>query len=296
MARPNKQGLDYFPLDVDIFSDEKTKHIGTFYGDTGIIVIIKLMCRIYRNGYYLPWDQDEELSFAKYEAYIPVKKLNLIINEALKRKFFDDSIYKEFKILTSRGIQARYFTACKLRKSIKVDSRYLLVNPKDYNNSIEIISGLTPINSELTPQRKVNKNKTNNERGDNVSTLSQFYNEQLSLIENDKNPTAIHYSQLVAYILEENELKTMLNGLLFFQNQLSFEEFNVLWETICTNLNKYKDALLKINDNIMYQKGSSLFTRLKSWFDQDKEPETLNPSIKPKKIYTPNHKINGTQH
>ncbi len=27
MARPNKQGLDYFPLDVDFFNDEKIEAI-----------------------------------------------------------------------------------------------------------------------------------------------------------------------------------------------------------------------------------------------------------------------------
>ena len=38
MARPNKEGLDYFPFDVDFFSDEK---IGSISGEFGIKDVYK---------------------------------------------------------------------------------------------------------------------------------------------------------------------------------------------------------------------------------------------------------------
>ena len=37
MARPNKIGLDYFPLDVDIFEDEKISAISGEFGIKGEI-------------------------------------------------------------------------------------------------------------------------------------------------------------------------------------------------------------------------------------------------------------------
>ena len=44
MARPNKIGLDYFPLDVDIFEDEKISAISGEFGIKGEITVIKLLC------------------------------------------------------------------------------------------------------------------------------------------------------------------------------------------------------------------------------------------------------------
>ena len=50
--RPIKQGLDYFPLDVDMDTDDKIVLIESRYGSDGFTVIIKLLMKIYRNGYY----------------------------------------------------------------------------------------------------------------------------------------------------------------------------------------------------------------------------------------------------
>ena len=53
LARPRKDGLDYFPLDVDLFEDYKIKILKARYGADGIILYLYLLCRIYRQGYYM---------------------------------------------------------------------------------------------------------------------------------------------------------------------------------------------------------------------------------------------------
>ena len=55
MARPTKKGLDYFPFDVDFFEDEKIAAISGEFGLKGEIVAVKLLCAIYRNGYFILW-------------------------------------------------------------------------------------------------------------------------------------------------------------------------------------------------------------------------------------------------
>ena len=52
MARPTKEGLDYFPLDVDVFEDEKIEAIAGEFGLKGEIAVIKLLCAIYKKGYF----------------------------------------------------------------------------------------------------------------------------------------------------------------------------------------------------------------------------------------------------
>ena len=58
MARPMKNGLTYFPFDVDFFTDKKIKRLRAKYGADGIAVYMYLLCEIYRSGYYIEYDKD----------------------------------------------------------------------------------------------------------------------------------------------------------------------------------------------------------------------------------------------
>ena len=58
MARPRKQGLDYFPMDVNLFSGKEIHIIQDQYGTDGISFYVYLLCNIFKNGYYLQLDTD----------------------------------------------------------------------------------------------------------------------------------------------------------------------------------------------------------------------------------------------
>ena len=62
MARPKKTGLDYFPFDVQFFSNKKIKILKARYGTDGVVLFLFLLCEIYKNGYYLIWDDDINMS------------------------------------------------------------------------------------------------------------------------------------------------------------------------------------------------------------------------------------------
>lgn len=65
MARPTKDGIDYFPLDVDFLQDDKIRLIKAEFGSKGILIVISLLCDIYRTtGYYKVWDKDSCLLMA----------------------------------------------------------------------------------------------------------------------------------------------------------------------------------------------------------------------------------------
>ena len=285
MARPNKQGLDYFPFGVNFFEDEKIRFIRALYGNTGINVVIKILCRIYSEGYYTKWETDEIMIFAKYAAFIPEKKLNMIIEEALKRNLFSNDLYQKYTILTSEDIQKVFFTACKSRKHLKIEKQYLLVNPNDYGISKEVYSNETEVNSEITTERKEKEIKVNESENTSIS-LSDFYTTELLAIQGKHTPLAKAYSDLVSYILGNNELKASLKGLINFKEQLSFDQFNQLWDKKCGVYSKYQSALLKIHEIVEYQKYDSLFSRLMTWFDMDKDQDSLQPMTKPKKVLT----------
>ncbi len=134
MARPKKQGLDYFPLDVNV--DNKLEILESEYGILGFGFIIKLFQKIYANGYYLEWNQYSASLFKK-EVGIEKEKINEIIDFCLDINIFDKRLYQQCQILTSRGIQKRYFTVCKRRKEVEVIKEYLLVKPQDYGINVD---------------------------------------------------------------------------------------------------------------------------------------------------------------
>jgi hypothetical protein len=59
MSRPLKKGIDYFSMDVTIFSDRKIRRVIHSCGAASIAIILKLWCSIYdEKGYYISVDDD----------------------------------------------------------------------------------------------------------------------------------------------------------------------------------------------------------------------------------------------
>ena len=125
MARVTKQGVDYFPMDV--YTDDKFKFIEIKFKLEGFAVIIKLFQRIYAQGYWCYWGEDEVLIFA-HEINISTNLLDEIVNEALIRDIFCKQMYDQYEILTSQGIQKRYKEITKRRKEVEIVTEYLLID------------------------------------------------------------------------------------------------------------------------------------------------------------------------
>lgn len=125
MARPTKQGLDYFPLDVGFFGDQKIRILKARYGADGIAVYVKLLCDVYKEGYFLPVDDWADYVFVMSdEIGATVDKVEQIIafmrNRGLLRVFKGEDVkktgYNFDAVITSHGIQKRYAEALKSRK------------------------------------------------------------------------------------------------------------------------------------------------------------------------------------
>jgi hypothetical protein len=125
MARPNKQGVDYFPLDVHL--DDKFKFIEIKYKLEGFAILIKLMQKIYSCGYWYKWTEDEALLFSD-ELRTDFDLVQKVVNECLERDVFNKDMYEEYDILTSKGIQKRYKEIVRRRKDVEVTEEYLLID------------------------------------------------------------------------------------------------------------------------------------------------------------------------
>lgn len=135
MARPTKEGLDYFPLDTDIDQDEKIIVVVAKFGMRGFGVIIRFMMEVYKNGYFYRWTEKEHYIVSMKVAE-PVEFLNEVVEECLKWGFFDQEMFDEYGILTSKGFQKRFLLAANRRKGHLIKPEYNLVNV-DINHSSE---------------------------------------------------------------------------------------------------------------------------------------------------------------
>ena len=129
MARPKKTGLDYFPFDTDFFDDEAMVCIAGEFGIKGEITAVKLLCAVYRNGYFILWDEKLKMKMLRSLPGISPELLDQILNRLVKWGFFDETLFGSVKVLTSRKIQERYFGAVR-RRHTAGGLPYLLVDVK----------------------------------------------------------------------------------------------------------------------------------------------------------------------
>lgn len=145
-GRNKKVGLDWFALDVAM--DTKVELLEAEFGLKGFAVFVKLLQRIYgENGYYCEWDEEVELLFSRRinEGRSFVSE---VVRTAIRRGIFDEDKFKNYGILTSRGIQERFLNAVERRKQVDVKNEYLLVhNASDFKNA-NIIGINVNINTE----------------------------------------------------------------------------------------------------------------------------------------------------
>jgi hypothetical protein len=172
MGRNIKNGLDYFPVDVKI--DDNLELLEAEHGLQGFAIVIKLWQKIYSAGYYIDWNQDCALLFSR-KINSDVNLINSVINTCFKRGLLDEKKYKKYAILTSSGIQKRFFLICKQlkRTQVNVTNEYLLINPED-NSIIPEENHINPVEST----QKKGKEKKGKEKED-WRTDFEFYKSEL---------------------------------------------------------------------------------------------------------------------
>lgn len=131
MARPTKQGLDYFALDVNM--NDEVEIIEAEHGLIGFAILIKLFQRIYSEGYYHDWTDREKILFSN-RVNVDRNLLTSIVDSCIQWGIFDKNLYETYNILTSRRIQNHYLTATYKRTGVEVIQEYLLIDITDRTN------------------------------------------------------------------------------------------------------------------------------------------------------------------
>ena len=127
-------GINYFPVSVNFMEENAMEVIEVKYGIKGSAIVLKLMCKIYKEGYYIRWDEEQCLIFAnKAGREVQAEEVKGIIKILFIKGILDENSYRENRILTSESIQKVWLEATKRRKRELSELPYLIVKTEKEN-------------------------------------------------------------------------------------------------------------------------------------------------------------------
>ena len=156
-------GINYFPVGVNFMEENAMEVIEAKYGIKGSAIVLKLMCKIYKEGYYIRWDEEQCLIFAnKAGREVQAEEVQGIIENLFTKGILDRNSYQENGILTSESIQKVWMEATKRRKRELSELPYLMVKPEKENGKADTPPALQEIQQpELFKKEKTPVNPKN---------------------------------------------------------------------------------------------------------------------------------------
>ena len=156
-------GINYFPVGVNFMEENAMEVIEAKYGIKGSAIVLKLMCKIYKEGYYIRWDEEQCLIFAnKAGREVQAEEVQGIIEILFTKGILDRNSYQENGILTSESIQKVWMEATKRRKRELSELPYLMGKPEKENGKADTPPALQEIQQpELFKKEKTPVNPKN---------------------------------------------------------------------------------------------------------------------------------------
>lgn len=144
MANKQNKGILYYTVDTDMPDDEKIQLLCAEHGKImGLGFITLLLSKLYREGYYYDWNERSKKLFA-FISGLSMEQLDSMISTLLEVEFINNRLFKEYGIITSKGIQERYIEATRKRKEVPIVKNYWLVELPSNN----LLLKLEPTNTK----------------------------------------------------------------------------------------------------------------------------------------------------
>lgn len=248
MARPRKDGLEYYPMDVNFLGDIKVKKVIRSHGIQAVVVILHLLGTVYRdNGYYVTYD-DDLLFITADELNLEEKYVKDVVEKLLEVDFFSREQAEKNKVLTSIGIQERYRKATERRISVNINDSLCIQKSRSIG-----------VNDSRSTQSKVKESKVKESKVEDRDASDLAEASKLSKSENE-----------VAKIFE------------FYQNNIGmmppYVQQNVIhW---CNDTSPDRRSQAGRNG---YQKRNEFVETLPDWAKDNKKPRPEESKLDPAK-------------
>ena len=151
----SSMGLDYFNIDINIFSDGKILKLMNRYGPVGFISYITILTHVYANGYYLEYNIEDTtqllLSRIGGKYFSGKNKIQELILYLAHIDLIDMGMLHQ-QVVTSKGIQKRFLKMTKKRQNQDL-SKYWIIDDK---NVSDVVKAIDP-NEEVRKDEKLTK-------------------------------------------------------------------------------------------------------------------------------------------
>lgn len=174
MSMINK-GIPYFPTPANFFDEEVMELLEAKYGMLASYIVLRLLCKIYKEGYYISWGKEQSLIFIrKIGGGIKEDTMEKIVELLLEKGFFHKETYDRYGVLTSKQIQKVWLEAT-VRRKIDFSQLPYLLDSKPKNGkqkedtnpeNVDILSTqeeLSSENADISRQTKLKETKLNHE-------------------------------------------------------------------------------------------------------------------------------------
>lgn len=158
MARPRKEGMDYFPHDVHASSDKKVEALRMLYGNDGYAFYFILLETIYQEvDFELDVSDAETIQILCRKTELSLEKFEMILATALKRGCFDKEEYETRSVLTSNGIKKRADVVVK--KRVKMQESYkdnvsVMVSDAETNQKLGVSAHKVKVKEKIKESNK----------------------------------------------------------------------------------------------------------------------------------------------
>lgn len=154
MGRKRKSGLDVCTFDVNMLSDIRMRRLIRLHQGDAIAVYTATLCLIYRDGYYVGYDEDVRFKLSEHTG-VSEATVDAVIADAVACGLFDSATFAADRVLTSEEIQEAY-----LEERRKVAKRKASLDRYD-------------VLSENVPQNEVFATQNSDNAAQNNSNASQ---------------------------------------------------------------------------------------------------------------------------
>ena len=291
MARPRKDGLDYYPMDVNFLGDIKVKKVIRSHGIQAVAVILHLLGTVYRdNGYYATYD-DDILFITADELNLEESYVKSVVEKLLEVDFFNREQAEKNKVLTSIGIQERYRKATERRISVNINNSLCIQKPRSTEENV-YKSTQSKVKESKVKESKVKESSTSDlaeapefsKSETAVSDIFEFYQNNIGMMTPYVQQNVIHWCndtnpELVMLAIEKAVKENVL--------KFSYAEA-ILKSWLNQGVKTKEEALAEMNRRAQagrngYQKRSEFVETLPDWAKDTPKPKKQAEKLDPAK-------------
>lgn len=218
MARPYKQGLDYFPLEVDMFRDEKISILLDEYGPLAVYTYIRILALVYENGYYLELTLDQLSRVIRREngtRWSKYDKVKQMVNACVECGLLNGRLARQ-GVITSVAIQEQFLRSTIRRKNVDTSKYWLL----EKTQSKDEASLIVPKNMGETTNPRVNVDNNSVNVDSNEQSKSKI-DKEINIDKRVYGEPKLHF--ITKALIKTNYIK---------HDDLSIGDFNILAEKL----------------------------------------------------------------